>query len=117
MPTFKFGSFPFQPQEWLTLTARLSAAEAGGLIKLRAFAWLVPGCDLPDDDAKLKRLSGLTTEEWAESGATIRSFFDSCDDKLFPEDLLRHRRLKMKRRKVRLDDWKARRQKASRGDV
>lgn len=88
-------AFQFYARDWITNTAQLTAEEKGALADLKAYAWLAvmrsePPCSLPDDDAKLARLSGLGAR-WRKMAATIRSYFRVEGDRLIDDELLRHR--------------------------
>ena len=65
---------PFYIADYLADTRRLSLAEHGAYMLLIMEYWRNGG--LPDDDKKLARIIGATTEEWAEIRDTIANFFE-----------------------------------------
>jgi uncharacterized protein YdaU (DUF1376 family) len=65
---------PFYVADYLADTRRLSLAEHGAYMLLIMEYWRNGG--LPDDDKKLARIVGVTTEEWAEIRDTIADFFE-----------------------------------------
>ena len=83
--------YPFYVKDWVTETFGLTAEQRGGLIQLRAFAWISRSpCTVPDDDSWLAQRSGLGLR-WSESGndAVLRDFFYSSNGFLYDQSLLR----------------------------
>jgi hypothetical protein len=63
---------PIFVDDLLALSATLSPAQLGGLMRLRAYAWRQsPPATLPDSDSRLATISGLSAS-WAEDGPAIR---------------------------------------------
>jgi hypothetical protein len=71
---------PIFVDDLLSLSATLSPAQLGGLMRLRAYAWRQsPPATLPDSDARLATISGLTAT-WAEDGPVLRELFTPIGD-------------------------------------
>ena len=60
-------------------TAELTAAELGGYYRLQLHYWRNHG-PLPDDDMRLARLAGMTTEEWEDARPAIAEFFEILNE-------------------------------------
>lgn len=110
-----FPSFPFFARDWIAATATLSAEQKGMFIDLLAYAWeQTPACMLPDDDAVLAKLAGVTPQKWKASGPAVRRKFDVIDGKLrnsrqwkIYSELLEHRERRRKAgRKGNEKRWK-----------
>jgi hypothetical protein len=70
---------PIFVDDLLSLSATLSPAQLGGLMRLRAYAWRQsPPATLPDSDSRLGTISGLGAS-WAEDGPPIRELMVSID--------------------------------------
>src|SRR5262245_10814433 len=94
-PIYAPPAFQFYPREWLTDTTLLTPEQKGALMELRAHAWLAavrgePPCSLPNDDAKLAKLSGLGPR-WRKVGRDVRAFFRVEADRLIDTGLLANR--------------------------
>lgn len=84
--------YPHTPAKWRTRTAGLSPLAKAAYLELRDHAWeatsrKLPPCTLPNDDAKLRNLSGLY-EEWASVSAEVRTLFRVTDHGLLDWCLL-----------------------------
>ena len=86
-------------------TLHLTTLEHGAY-RLLIDAYMLHGRPLPDDDAVLARIAGMTIGVWGEISSTIRAFFLSsgtvlrhkrCDHELEEQTQLRHRWAKNKR--------------------
>ena len=75
-------AFLFYPGDWLASSRGrgMTAAERGFYIDLLAYTWRDHG--LPDDDAELARLLGITRRAWAAAAARIRPHFISINGRL-----------------------------------
>lgn len=70
---------PIFVDDLLSLSATLSPAQLGGLMRLRAYAWRQsPPATLPDSDARLATISGLGAS-WAEDGPAIREHLEPIE--------------------------------------
>lgn len=66
---------PLFISEFQALSANLSPAQLGALMRLRAYAWAEPRpCTLPDSDARLAAISGLG-EAWEANADVMREYF------------------------------------------
>jgi uncharacterized protein YdaU (DUF1376 family) len=74
--------FPFPCKDFLVETALFTAEQRGALVTLLAYAWLDDEpCTVPDDDAKLAKLSGLG-KRWTTAGMVVRERFESFNGRL-----------------------------------
>ncbi len=64
---------PLYVGDYLADTAHLNAAESGAYLHLIMHYW-VNGC-LPNDDRQLRRITRLTSRQWAQSRDILRSHF------------------------------------------
>lgn len=64
---------PFYVADYLRDTRRLTPAEHGAYVLLILEYWTAGG--LPDDDAQLARITGMTPGEWRKAKPTVQSFF------------------------------------------
>lgn len=72
----EFPALPLFTDAYLSDTRHLSTEEHGAYILLMMEAWRRPDCSLPDDDALLARLAGLSETRWAEVRAVVLSFWE-----------------------------------------
>ena len=56
---------PVGVDRYLADTAHLTLEEQGVHFRLQIYAWRSPGCCLPDDDARLARMLGISLKRWA----------------------------------------------------
>lgn len=81
MPRFKPQAIPFFGDAYLADTTHLGLDEHGAYFLLMLAAWRHPDCVLPDDDAKLARIVGLTKYKWLKiRPAVIGGFWELNSD-------------------------------------
>ena len=71
----QFPAFPLWTDAYLADTRHLTTTEHGAYLLLLFEAWRRPGCSLPDDDALLARLTGMTLDAWAAAKPVIMAFW------------------------------------------
>lgn len=71
----EFPALTLWTDAYLSDTRHLSTVEHGAYLLLLMEAWRRPHCDLPDDDAILARMSGLSPKEWAKVRPVIMEFW------------------------------------------
>ena len=71
-----FPALPLWTDAYLADTRHLTTLQHGAYLLLLMEAWRRPSCTLPDDDALLARLSGLTPQEWRASRDVVLAFWD-----------------------------------------
>lgn len=71
----EFPALPLWTDAYLADTRHLSTLEHGAYLLLLIEAWRRPSCSLPEHDATLARLAGLTLEEWASVRDTVMAFW------------------------------------------
>ncbi|MDR7040513.1 uncharacterized protein YdaU (DUF1376 family) [Methylobacterium sp. BE186] len=70
-----FPSLPLFTDAYIADTTYLTNEEHGAYLRLLMFAWRSPECRLPDDDARLARMLGLTPKRWAALKPTVMAFW------------------------------------------
>ncbi|MCJ2031307.1 DUF1376 domain-containing protein [Methylobacterium sp. J-043] len=58
-------TLPLLVDRFIADTTHMAVEEVGAHIRLLMFAWRSPGCCLPNNDARLARMLGLTAKRWA----------------------------------------------------
>lgn len=71
----EFPALPFWTDAYLADTRHLSTLEHGAYLLLLFEAWRRPHCNLPDDDAMLARLAGLSGSDWKAIKSTVMAFW------------------------------------------
>ncbi|KQP53054.1 YdaU family protein [Methylobacterium sp. Leaf106] len=74
-----FPSLPLFTDAYIADTAHLTNEEHGAYLRLLMFAWRSPDCRLPDDDARITRMLGLTAKRWSSLKPAVMAFW-SLDD-------------------------------------
>lgn len=74
-----FPSLPLFTDAYIADTAHLTCEEHGAYLRLLMFAWRSPGCRLPDDDARLARMLGLTIKRWGSIKSSVMAFWSLED--------------------------------------
>lgn len=77
----KVHTIPFHFGDLITDTTHLSPAELGGYIRLLAAHYRMGIGGLPDDDAQLRRITGLDNKTWRNSRPTIMAYFTQGGDR------------------------------------
>lgn len=73
--------YPFYPVDWKRDTLHLTLAEEGAYRRLND-EYMVSGGGLPDNDAALARLIGVSLTDWMAVAPTIRKFYEASNGKL-----------------------------------
>jgi uncharacterized protein YdaU (DUF1376 family) len=68
-------AIPFFGDAYLADTRHLSLEEHGAYLQLLMIAWRIEGCSLPDDDARLARMIGVTAAKWKKLKPTVMAFW------------------------------------------
>ena len=71
----EFPALPLWTDAYLADTRHLTTEQHGAYLLLLMEAWRRPACSLPNNDTLLARLSGLSTERWAESREVVMAFW------------------------------------------
>jgi uncharacterized protein YdaU (DUF1376 family) len=71
----EFPALPLWTDAYLGDTMHLTLEEHGAYLKLLIIAWRSPDCALPNDDARLARMLGITPKKWATIKPGIAAFF------------------------------------------
>lgn len=68
-------SMPLFGDAYLADTRHLSLEEHGAYLQLMMIAWRSSDCALPDDDARIARMLGITAGRWAKLKPTVMAFW------------------------------------------
>jgi uncharacterized protein YdaU (DUF1376 family) len=71
-----FPALMLWTDKYLADTRHLTTLEHGAYLLLIMEAWRRPHCDLPDDDALLARMAGLSAKQWADVRPVIMAFWN-----------------------------------------
>ncbi|AWI90560.1 hypothetical protein C0214_21425 [Methylobacterium sp. DM1] len=83
-------TLPLLVDAFIADTAHMTVEEVGAHIRLLVFAWRSPGCCLPDDDARLARMLGLTAKRWAALKPSVMALWQRNSEGNFTHDRLTH---------------------------
>lgn len=75
----KFPYLPLCVDAYRNDTAHLTLEQHGAYLTLIMLAWRTPDCRLPDDDAKLARMLGVTSKKWASLKPAVMEFWALVD--------------------------------------
>ncbi|MDO9428421.1 MAG: DUF1376 domain-containing protein [Methylobacterium sp.] len=73
-------TMPVGVDRYLADTAHLTPEEQGLYFRLQIYAWRSPGCCLPDDDARLARMLGISLKRWASLKPSVMALWTLTDD-------------------------------------
>lgn len=90
-------AIPFFGDAYLADTRHLSLEEHGAYLQLMMIAWRIEGCCLPDDDARLARMLGITAKKWAKLKPTVMGFWTLYDGRWSQKRLTKERRFVAKK--------------------
>ena len=76
----EFPALPLFTDAYIADTAHLTNEEHGVYLRLLMFAWRTSSCALPNDDARLALMVGVTKGKWAKLKPTIMAFWKLSDD-------------------------------------
>ncbi len=83
-------TFQFYVKDFTSGTADMSPAEVGCYIRLLCKAWDSNPCaTIPDDDDKIRRITGADKEDWEKMRSTVMEKFE--EDERFPGRLVNKR--------------------------
>lgn len=68
-------AIPLFGDAYLADTRHLSLEEHGAYLQLIMIAWRIEGCCLPDDDARLARMLGVTAARWRKLKPVVMAFW------------------------------------------
>lgn len=71
----EFPALPLWTDAYIGDTAHLTNEEHGVYLRLLMIAWRSPSCSLPDDDARLALMVGISTKKWKALRPTISAFW------------------------------------------
>lgn len=72
---------PLHLGDFITDTTHLSPAEVGAYFRLLSSHYRMGVKGLPDDDAQLRRITGMDNKTWKSSRATVMDFFELDGDR------------------------------------
>lgn len=68
-------AIPLFGDAYLADTRHLSLEEHGAYLQLLMIAWRSPDCALPDDDARICRMLGVTAKKWSRLRPVVMAFW------------------------------------------
>lgn len=72
-------TMPVGVDRYLADTAHLTLEEQGVHFRLQIYAWRSSGCCLPDDDARLARMLGISPKRWASLKPSVMALWTLKD--------------------------------------
>ena len=69
-------AIPLFGDAYLADTRHLSLEQHGAYLQLMMIAWRSPDCALPNDDAKLARMLGVTPKKWTALKPEVMAFWE-----------------------------------------
>ena len=73
--TARPAALPLFGDAYMADTRHLTLEEHGAYLMLLLIAWRSPDCSLPDDDARLARMLGITPKKWAKLKPSVMAFW------------------------------------------
>lgn len=101
-------AIPLFGDAYLADTRHLSLEEHGAYLQLLMIAWRSPNCALPDDDARIARMLGITAGRWAKLKGTVMAFWSLGTSGWTQKRLSKERAFVEKKRKTNSDAANAR---------
>lgn len=84
-------AIPLFGDAYLADTRHLSLEEHGAYLQLLMIAWRTEGCCLPNDDARLARMLGVTAGRWRKLKPIVMAFWDLRDGNWYQGRLTKER--------------------------
>jgi len=94
-------------------TRHLSLEEHGAYLQLLMIAWRSPNCALPDDDARIARMLGITANRWSKIRRVVMSFWALGEHGWTQKRLSKERAFVEKKRRINSDAANSRWKKQS----
>ena len=85
-------AIPLFGDAYIADTRHLSLEEHGAYLNLMMIAWRSEDCSLPNDDARLARMLGVTAKKWAGLKPTVMDFWTLDSDRWSQKRLTKERR-------------------------
>jgi uncharacterized protein YdaU (DUF1376 family) len=104
----KAPALPLFGDAYLADTRHLSLEEHGAYLQLLLIAWRTEGCALPNDDARIARMLGVTPKKWAKLKPSIMAFWELTDAGWQQKRLLKERRFVAKKSEQNAESANAR---------
>jgi uncharacterized protein YdaU (DUF1376 family) len=90
-------AIPLFGDAYIADTRHLSLEEHGAYLNLMMIAWRAEDCSLPDDDARLARMLGVTAKKWANLKPTVMDFWTLSNGRWSQKRLTKERRFVAKK--------------------
>lgn len=101
-------AIPLFGDAYIADTRHLSLEEHGAYLTLMMIAWRAEDCSLPDDDARIARMLGVTAKKWAKLKPTVMSFWCLEDGRWTQKRLSKERQYVAKKSKQNAESANAR---------
>lgn len=85
-------AMPLFGDAYMADTRHLSLEEHGAYLSLLMIAWRCKGCALPNDDARIARMLGVTAKKWSRLKPVVMAFWTLTDAGWEQKRLLKERR-------------------------
>lgn len=113
-------AIPLFGDAYLADTRHLSLEEHGAYLQLIMIAWRTEHCALPDDDARLARMLGVTAKKWSKLKPVVMAFWELGEHGWQQKRLTKEFRFVAKSREQKAEAanamWKAKRLKTKGAD-
>lgn len=104
-------AIPLFGDAYLADTRHLTLEEHGAYLQLLIVAWRSPECALPNDDARLCRMLGITPKKWSRLKVSVMAFWTLTEAGWQQKRLLKERRWVAKKsednRSAAITRWEA----------
>jgi|GEM_PF-1985025 len=90
-------AIPLFGDAYLADTRHLSLEEHGAYLQLLMIAWRTPNCALPNDDARIARMLGVTAKKWGKLKPIVMAFWTLTDNGWEQKRLSKERRFVAKK--------------------
>jgi uncharacterized protein YdaU (DUF1376 family) len=90
-------AIPLFGDAYIADTRHLSLEEHGAYLQLMMIAWRADDCSLPDDDARIARMLGVTGKKWAKLKPVVMAFWTLENGRWAQKRLSKERRFVAKK--------------------
>lgn len=88
----KAAALPLFGDAYMADTMHLTLEEHGAYLRLLMLAWRTPDCTLPNDDKRLARMLGISTQRWSKIRPAVMDFW-SLENGVWTQKRLKKERI------------------------